>query len=331
MTSPLGELLHRGDPAELVAEVDRLVNRQDWDTVLVVRDRCNEAAEMTGKQLWGVAQYAEYRLALEAPGDIAASVVTPGGARFALGPLTEVIATRHTWDEVADEFDVPIVAATVAQERVLRGEDLRGDDRAWPEELELPLVLADWEPRYALPVYREDELLQDGPPVPDVPARPVSAAPAPPADDEDLERAAFDLVRPWVEESNGWCHIAVVRGDAEGAVAALVPGEARVTALTLDEALARLVWVASSGGVHGRRRGGAAGRSAAFWFLQVLTGLGYGADPDALGDALADVSWLLFDEGSEETGWRLRLAAAFGDQALAIDAGDDPEDDDPLA
>lgn len=324
MTSPLGELLHRGDPDQLLAEVDRLVNRSDWDTVLVLRDRCNEAAELTGKQLWGVAQYAEYRLALEAPGELAASVLAPGAARFALGPLTEVAASTHTWHELADHLDVPVVAATVAQERVLRGEDLRDDERARPDELELPLHLTPWEPDYALPVYRADELLQDGPPLPAGAPRSVDAPPASPVEDDALERAATDLVTPWVEQSGGWCHVVVGVGDAAGVVAALVAGVVRLTPLTLQEAFARIVWVASSGGVHGRRRGGAAGRSHAFWFAHLLTDLPYGAAAAELGARLSDLEWYLFDEGSEETGWHLRLAVADprSGRSLAIDAAD---------
>jgi hypothetical protein len=88
----LAELLHRGNLDELVREVDRLAAVDDHEGLLVLRERCHEAAETIGKQLWGPAQYAEYRLALEAPGPLAASVVTPGAARFALGPLTEVVA-----------------------------------------------------------------------------------------------------------------------------------------------------------------------------------------------------------------------------------------------
>jgi len=271
-----------------------------------------------------VAQYAEYRIALEAPGEHAASVLEPGAARFALGPLTEVAASTHTWRELADHLDIPVVAATVAQERVLRGEDLRGDERARPDELELPLHLTSWEPDYALPVYRADELLQDGPPLPVAAPRAVDAPPASPVEDDALERAATELVTPWVEQSGGWCHVAAGAGDAPGAVAALVPGAVRLTPLTLQEAFARLVWVASSGGVHGRRRGGAAGRSHAFWFGHMLTQVRYGAAADELGERLSELEWYLFDEGSEETGWRLRLAVADprSGRSVAIDAAD---------
>ena len=84
--------------------------------------------------------------------------------------LTEVAAATHTWAELAPHLDSAAIAGTVAQERVLRGEDLRGDPRAAPDVLELPLVLAPWEPEYPLAVYRQH------PPVP-VQVSPLQPAP----------------------------------------------------------------------------------------------------------------------------------------------------------
>ena len=63
---------------------------------------------------------------------------------------------------------MPAVAEAVAQERVLRGEDLRGIPGAHGE-VELPLVLAPWEPGYPLATYRPDERE-----VPDPGAEPVA-------------------------------------------------------------------------------------------------------------------------------------------------------------
>lgn len=327
----LSELIHRGDLDELVAEVDRLVNRQDWQTVVWLRERCERAAEELGKQLWGVAQYADYRLALESPAETAATVVTPGAARFALGPLTEVVAQHHTWEELADHLD-PIVAGPVAQERVLRGEDLTGDPRAAVEQTDLPLVLQPWEPAYPLPRYRADELLENGPDT-DGTWEPVATpAPGRPRRAPAVTRALEDLVRPWAEQSTGEMHVAVVEGDAGSAVAAVLPGAFRLARVSLADAFAHMAWAAGSGGAHGARRGLAAGRSAAWWAGHVVAGLDWPADPDELEFALEELAWFRFDDGAESPGWRLRLAVAdprLG-WAAAVDAHDTRVEIDPL-
>src|SRR5262245_51350104 len=122
MAMDLGELVEKGDPAALLRAVDGLCASDGWNDLVELRARLEEAIEF-GKPLWPVRTYVEYRLALEAPGPQAASVLRPGAARFALGPLTEVAASRHTWAELAPHLDTTSIAGAVAQERVLRGED----------------------------------------------------------------------------------------------------------------------------------------------------------------------------------------------------------------
>ncbi|HET8787516.1 MAG TPA: hypothetical protein VFO47_02045, partial [Actinomycetes bacterium] len=152
----LAELVELGDPAALLRAVDGLCASRDWAGLVDLRHRLDEAVER-GRPLWPVTTYVEYRMALDGPAPEAASVLRPGAARFALGPLTEVAATTHTFAELAPHLAVPAVAGAVAQERVLRGEDLREAPGAHAEVLELPLVLAPWEPEYALATYRPDE------------------------------------------------------------------------------------------------------------------------------------------------------------------------------
>lgn len=330
----LDELVHQGDLPGLVREIDRRCGVHDWDGLLVVRDRCLRATEEIGRQLWGPAQYAEYRLALEAPGSLAATVLVPGAAPFALGPLTEVVAQRHTWAELADHLVVPVVAATVAQERVLRGEDLTGDPRTHADELQLPSVLQPWEPRYPLPRYGVDELLEDGPEVPGGWQPAPAARPGRPTDLGELEVALRALAAPWEEQSTGEVHVAAVDGDAAGAVAALLPGEARLARLTIGEAFAWMAWAGASGGAHGRRRGMAAGRSAAWWVAHLATDLPFPADPDELEFHLEELAWYAFDDGAPHPGWQLRLAVESPQDgwAAAIDAADrrvDPEETAP--
>src|SRR5207245_10005698 len=103
------------------------------------------------------AEHIDYRLALEAPPAYAAGVLSPEAGRFAFGPLTEVAASTHTFDDLAAHLPSPQVAGVVAAERVLRGEDLRGRPAAHPAVLELPMALQPWEPSYPLAVYRARE------------------------------------------------------------------------------------------------------------------------------------------------------------------------------
>lgn len=333
MTS-LGALLHRGDVDALVREIDHRCGREDYAGVVDVLEGCRQATRETGKQLWGPAQYAEYRLALEAPADLAAAVVEPGAARFALGPLTEVVAQRHTFDELAPHLPRPVLAP-VAQERVLRGEDLGDEPLAALDDTGLPGRLQPWEPAYPVPTYRARELLEPGPPPVTAAPRPLDAAPGRYLALPALATALLDLVAPWQEQSLGAGHVATVAGEAGHAVAALVSGPSRLVPLTLPEAMGHLAWAGASGGAHGRRRGGAAGRAGAWWVAHVASGLPFPAEPDELEFHLEELRWYLFDEvgGSApadretSTGWGLRLAVAGDGWAAALDAHDAHEDD----
>lgn len=321
-TGDVEELIRGGDVDALMLEVDRRCGARDWDGLVHLRDRCLAAIEV-GRQLWGVAQFAEYRLALEGPGAYAAEVCRPGAGRFTLGPLTEVAASTHAWDELADHLPTSWAAATVAQERVIRGEDLTGDPRAYPDDLDLPLVLQDWEPSYPVPRYRSHDLLEGGPaPLEDVEHAPVvGTADAEPLEMPLLARAVREVTATWVEQSNGGSRLVVVRGDADAAVAALVP-EGRVAPIAPDAALERLAWAAASGGAYGRRRGMAAGRSSAAFVARAATGLDLDADADELGARIAELDW--WHIAAPEGGWRLRLAFADAGAgwAAALDAWD---------
>ena len=322
MVMELAELVELGDPAALALAVDGLCDRRDWDGLVELHARLEDAVER-GRPLWPTVTWVEYRLALEAPAERAAAVLRPGAGRFALGPLTEVAASSHAWADLAPHLSSPAVAGTVAQERVLRGEDLRGDDRAGADVLELPLVLADWEPDYPLPRYRSDRLL-----TPDPPELP-EPAPATPGQAEVLRRpkvvrALLDLVEVWISESEGRADAVVVAGGPADAVAALGVATPRLAEIEPDDALAWMAWAAGSGGAHGVRRGGALGRFDAWWAAAALAGADWPPDPDALGDALDELRWWAWDDGAPATGWVLRLAVAdeAAGWAAALDARD---------
>lgn len=290
----LRELIQRGDPAALLTAVDRRCSRRDWDGLVALRDRCEAAVEF-GKQLWPVAQFAEYRLALEAPGPYAGDVCRTGAAKFALGPLTEVAASTHRWEELADHLAEPWIAATVAHERLLRGDEPAGDPRANGQELDVPLTLLDVEPDYPVATYRAYELLEGGTEPVDAQFDETDGVPGRSAERPRLERALRDVVATWTERSNGGANIAVTEGDAAGAGAAVADGPVRMAPVAAGDVLARLAWTAASGGALGQRRGMAAGRSTALWVLTVAGDLDYDADPAEMSAAARRLDWYLLD------------------------------------
>jgi hypothetical protein len=319
----LAELVELGDPAALLRAVDGLCAARDWAGMVELRRRLGEAVQR-GRPLWPVTTYVEYRMALDAPGPQAASVLRPGVGRFALGPLTEVAAATHTFAELAPHLAEPAVAGSVAQERVLRGEDLREAPGAHPEVLELPLVLVPWEPGYALATYRADRLEVADPDAEPVAMAASSGRPATALDRPDAVRALTDLVEVWTAESGGSARAVVVRGGPAEAVATLGYGEHRLGRVSAAAAVARMAWAAASGGAHGVRRGAALGRFDAWWAAAGLAGLDWPPDPAALGRALQRLAWWVWDDGLPGSGWVLRLAVAdpAAGWTAAVDATD---------
>ena len=311
------ELVELGDLDELTRHIDRLCSARDWDALVDLRDRCRRALER-GKQLWPAAAHAEYRLALEAPAPWAGAVLVPGAGRFALGPLTEVAASTHTWAELAPCVPPGPLAALTAHERVLRGEDLTGDDRIDAQVLELPLVLQPWEPAYPLATYEADKAH-----FPDVPSPALEAVALPTSaervDDPEACRALVELVTAWTTESEGQAEAIAVAGDARAAVVALGRDRARLAVVPARHALAAMAWAAASGGAHGRRRGMAPGRFSAWWTVVALAGRldEWPLPADVLGEVATGLRWYRWDTGASDTGWALRLAVEDPDDGLA--------------
>lgn len=314
------ELVERANIDELVRHIDRLVAAEEWDALLDVRERSRRALER-GKQLWPIASLAEYRLALDAPGAWAARVLTEDHGRFAPGPLAEVAASTHTWDEVGPHLRSGPVAVMFAHERVVRGEDLRGVDLPGPPVLDLPLRLADWEPSYARATYTAEGVDAPPPVLPDLGSvLPLPRHDAPTvADDPGTVRALRALARAWVEESNGRADAVAVEGSAFDAISALRPIEVRSVALGAADAVAAMAWTAASGGAHGRRAGAAAGRFEAWWAAAALCGFDDDATPpaDELGEAISELSWWRWDAREPAAGWELRLAVEDPAEGLA--------------
>lgn len=324
MNGTVGALVERGDLDELTGLVNRLCAAGDWDGLAELRDRCR-AALGRGKQLWPVAAHAEYRLALEAPGRWAAKVLEAGAGRFAPGPLSEVAASTHTWEELAPHAPPGPMASLAAHERVVRGEDLREDGRVDPGVLELGLVRAWWEPAYPVATYGPDRAQFPAPPLPAMRPLDLPAA-GEVVDDAEACRALVEVVTAWTVESNGRAEAVAVRGDAAAALAALGVPWARAGELTLAEAMAHLAWAGASGGAHGRRRGMAAGRFAAWWALAAVAGLSerWPLDADEVAAAARPLRWWAWDAGEPVTGWSLRLVVEHvaGRRAWALSATD---------
>ena len=313
----LDELIHRADLDGLVQMIDDRCSERDWDGLLRVRDRARHAVA-TGRQLWPAATLAEYRLALLATPEYVGAVLdeTDGlSGRFTIGPLTEVAAQHHTWDDLAPVLDRSPRAAFVAHERVVRGDLVDDDDL--PAVLDLPLALQAWEPDYALATYTEVGAEFPTPPLPDdwddiepIPAEML---------DDDVEYAIRQLVEPWTTSSNGQVDVVCVDGDVAGALGALGLRRARMVELDPATALAWLAWAGASGGAHGRRRGAAAGRFGAWWTLAALGDLTdeWPVDPDELGELARELRWYRWDAHEPALGWQLQLAVEDPQESVA--------------
>lgn len=321
MRSEVAELIEAQDMNALLRVIDGMAASKEWEDLLDLADLC-EAAVERGKQMWPIAAHIDYRLALEAPGDLAAEVLESHLVRFHPGPLSEVAASTHVWADLAPHIEAPHTKAYVAQERVLRGEDLTGDDNAELGVLQLPPVMQEWEPTYALATYKADHVEVAEPWDPKLPLGPLTGDPAPVLDEEELITALTDLVAPWTAESNGAARAVVVEGSAAAAVCTLLgdmppsvgdEGEMRVPRigrLSSEEAIQRLAWAAASGGAHGRRRGAAFGRWLTWHTLALLSDRPWPVEPSVLGGGAAELEWYRWDEGVQEEGWTLRIALA---------------------
>jgi hypothetical protein len=314
---PVDELLAKGDLDGLLRLIDEACDAGDWSVVEQIAERSRPAAQR-GHQLWPAADHAEHRLALQGPAGHSARAVGRDATRFGIAPLAEVAASVHTWPELADHLPAGPLRATVAHERVARGEDLLGLALD-ADPLGLPLRLAAWEPACDGPTIGPYAIEDPVPPTGRLEAVDLPEAGTPMADPGT--EALRDLVRTWTTESDGKSRAVCVRGTAPEAVAALAPAGLRMLRIEPGEALGRMAWAAASGGAHGRRRGAARGRFEMWWCAATLAGLlddafdGPGGDeapwpPDAeeLGDAVGELRWWLWDDGHVPQGWHLQLA-----------------------
>jgi hypothetical protein len=313
----LEELVHRADLDGLVRHVDAACTRRDWAAVLATRDACR-AAVRTGRQLWPVATLAEYRLALLAPAEWAATVLDDESGRFAIGPLSEVVAQHHSLAELVPHVHAPHRLGLIAHERSLRGEPVPADV---PNPLDIPFATQPWEPAYALAEYSDAGLADQHPPVPVLGGTPVEQWPlgAELIDDDLVETAVRQLLDTWTAASNGRVAIRCVEGTAAEAIGALGVTTGRRVRIGAEEALRWLAWAGATGAAHGRRRGAATGRFGAWWLIAALGDVvdDWPCEPAVIGEIATTVRWWWWDAGEPSLGWAMQLAVEDGDEGLA--------------
>lgn len=303
------EAIESSDTDELIRVIDGLCKTASWDDLVELKVRCAEAVGR-GKQLWGVEEHVRYRLALEAPGKWAADALNEGTSRFSLGPLAEVAASTKTWSELAPHLDAGPWRAVTAAERIIRG------DAGVIQIPDLPNRLMSWEPSYPVATYKSDKVEAPSPSPVEV-SDAVIPEDAVTVDDPQSEGALFDLIQPWVNESNGRYEVATVEGSMAQAIRALGLTRARVGPMNTDLALQWMAWAGASGGAHGRRRGAAAGRYGVWWTIATICDLDWPPDPDEIERAVGRLSFYWFDDGAPGTGWDLRLAIEDLESGLA--------------
>ena len=305
--SALRDLIESSDLAGLVRAVENLVGDQDWNGIEQLRDWCREAVER-GKQLWGIAQFAEYRMALEAPPQNAGAVVREGAGRDALGPLWEVASSTHTWSELAPHIVDPRSRTLVAHERAIRGDEVDATDLDL-SVIDVPLEQELWEPRYPVAKYFADRAAFPESDLPDMSWVELDG-PEESFGGSTGSDALLDLAQVWVDQSSGRSEARAVSGSALHAIRSFGIRRARITSVSFADALARMVWVGASGGAYGRRRGTPVGRASAWWAIACLAGIedDWPVLPRDLGEVGSSLKWYLWDPGDAVGGWNFHLA-----------------------
>lgn len=308
MSKPQYDLINRADLDGLVRLIDDYCETRSWYDLFGLRNAC-KAAVANGQQVWPASTLAEYRLALLAPAEIAVQVVDEEAGRFTMGPLTEVIAQNHQWSELSEFLQPSPTSSYIAHECGIRGQNVDGE--LFPA-LESPCALLPIETHYALAEYHDNEAKFPAPAIPEMGnAIDVPALSANVVEDPEVSSSFHQLVDAWTTQSNGELHIACVEGSVLDALATLGIHEARLSLLTSGEALAWLTWAGASGGAHGRRRGNALGRDAAWWTIASLTGQAshWPLSIDTCETTANSLQWFWWDANEPATGWNVQLCA----------------------
>jgi hypothetical protein len=314
----------RFSPDDHLRTIDELCATRDWDGLLGLRDHTR--AEVGRRSMTSIAALCEYRLALLAPARLACGVLNDNTGFASVGPLAEVLAQQHSWEEVVPYLDDGRVASSVAQERVLRGDDLRSTGDIYRSAFDMPMALLPWESSYPRAIYQPDEATFPQPGQPSF--SPVSRLPRPgeAIGDPHVVDAFKDLVRPWTTQSNGKVNVVTAEGDHLNAIASLGVSRARLAEVSFEQAMSWMVWAGASGGATGDRRGSAIGRFYAWHCVAALAGVSeeWPIDPIEMGEIGEGLHWYLWDVDERGIDWQLRLAVYddVEELGLAISATD---------
>ena len=315
MATSLDDLIRSADLDGLVRHVDDTCSSHDWEHLVRIRNEARSAVN-TGRQLWPIATLANYRLALWAPAEFAVRSLDDTARTFMPGPVSEILAVHHRWEDLDEHLAPGHDRSLVAYERALRGDEIDDDE---PAVLDIPITPQWWEPLYSLAIYTDDGLQFD--PV-DISATQVilTAAHAEAISDNTVD-VFRRMMEPWTAQSNGTAHAAVAEGGVEEALGALGLSSAGITDITHLEALQLLGWGASSGGAHGKRRGAATGRSEAWWLLATFTGLDedWPCDAEELGEVIETLNFSVFrNEEVSGAGWGLHMIIVDPEEGLTV-------------
>jgi hypothetical protein len=315
VATSLDDLIRSADLDGLVRHVDDTCASREWDHLVRIRNEARSAVN-TGRQLWPIATLANYRLALWAPAEFAVRALDDTARTFMPGPVSEIIAVHHRWEDLDEHLAPGHDRSLVAYERALRGDEV---DEGEVAVLDVPINPQWWEPQYSLAIYTDDGLQFDV--VDTAPTNVILTA----ADASGISDNTVDVFRrmmePWTAQSNGTAQAAVVEGGIEEALGALGLVSAGITEVSPGEALQLLAWAASSGGAHGKRRGAATGRSEAWWLLATFTGLDedWPCDAEELGEVIESLNFTVFrNEEAPTTGWGLHIIIEDPEEGLTV-------------
>ena len=315
MADALDELIHRADLDALVRYVDDTCSARDWDHLVRVRNEAR-AAVNSGRQLWPIATLANYRLALWAPAEQAVRALDDTARTFMPGPVSEILAVHHSWEELEPHLAPGHDRSLVAYERSIRRDVIEQDE---PTLLDIPYDILSWEPQYAIATYT-DNGVESPEPFLNVQWEPLITREGSPMSDNTVH-VFRQMMESWTAHSNGSARAAVVEGELPEALYALGGINCEVSSITSQEALASVAWASASGGAHGKRKGAATGRSDAWWLMATFTGLddAWLCDSDELGEILDELQFFTFaHEKTPTTGWNLSLAIVDPEEGLAV-------------
>ena len=320
MATALEQLIQRADLDGLVRHVDDTCAARDWDHLVEIRNEAR-AAVNTGRQLWPIATLANFRLALWAPAHFAVRALEDTARTFMPGPVSEILAVHHSWQELEPFLEPSHDRGVFAYERALRGDIITADE---PEILDIPIAPQPWEPTYLYATYNDDGVIEQFPTNShwdEVIV--IEGQEAIPLDESDTVDAFRHMMNPWTAQSNGEADLVLVEGSSAQALGALgyVGIQSEVSPISCEQAWQALTWAGSTGGAHGKRRGTGTARSDVWWLFAQIAGLAgdWPCDPHECGQIALGCEYYVFRNDKTPTqGWGLHLVIVDPDEGLSV-------------